>query len=45
MTVRKLTSEIEKMQNMQAKYIVARNFNVVYHDPETGIPRLVSIKD
>jgi hypothetical protein len=29
------------MQNMQSKYTVARNLNVVYHDPETGQPRIV----
>jgi hypothetical protein len=26
---------------MQSKYTVARNLNVVYHDPETGQPRIV----
>jgi hypothetical protein len=28
--------------DIQMKYIVERNLEVVYHDPETGIPRLVS---
>jgi hypothetical protein len=39
--IRKQTGELEKMQNMQSKYTVARNLNVVYHDPETGQPRIV----
>jgi hypothetical protein len=28
--------------DIQMKYIVERNLEVVYHDPETGMPRLVS---
>jgi hypothetical protein len=29
--------------DIQMKYIVEKNMEVVYHDPETGMPRLVRI--
>lgn len=35
--------EIDKLQNMQNKYIMDRNLNHVYHDPESGLPKLVNI--
>lgn len=32
------------MQNVPAKFVVERNLNVIYHDPETGMPKIVSIQ-
>ena len=39
---KKQMSELEKLQNMQNKYIFERRTNLIVHDPETGLPKLVS---
>ena len=41
--VRKMVGEIEKMQNIQNKYVLEKNQSVIFHDPETGLPKLVII--
>jgi hypothetical protein len=42
LTQRKQTDQLEKMKNMQNKYILERNLDLVYYDPETGLPKIVS---
>ena len=38
---KKQMAKIDKLMDIQMKYIVEKNLEVVYHDPETGMPRLV----
>lgn len=41
---KKQAAKIDKLMDIQMKYIVEKNLEVVYHDPETGMPRLVRMR-
>lgn len=40
--LRKQIQELEKMRDLPMKYVLERNLSLIYHDPETGMPRLVN---
>ncbi|CDW85579.1 UNKNOWN [Stylonychia lemnae] len=38
MQSKKQIGDLEKLQNLQLKYIQGKNMNVIFHDAETGLP-------